>query len=406
MNGSNVKLFQVTFLAVVFIVCQMSDAQELSIDFSKPGFSKVKPDSGPSVEIEGGFMVPYTTTIPGSEVAFEMIPIPGGEFLMGSPADETDRRDDEGPQVKITVQPFWMGKYEVTWGEYNHYMGLTPSFQNFKRNGIRQVTDDNKIDTITSPSGLWKPETTYDAGDGDKEPAASVSQYAAKQYTKFLSLLIDEFYRLPTEAEWEYACRGGTTTRFYFGDDAADIDKHAWHYDNADEFRHTCGELLPNPFGLYDMYGNVAEWVLDRYSEDGYQRLKGKTSTTEQAFNQPTELYQRVCRGGSYQLEIEDCRSAARQASVDEWRAGDPCVPQSPWWLANDELDSPCYGIGFRLMRPLQAPETRKAKEAFWSADLEEIDDDAADRIDSHGKGAIGLVDPELLKAVKELSDE
>ena len=83
------------------------------IDFSAAGFSKEKPEAGPAVAIEGGFMVPYTVTIPGSEVTFEMIPIPGGEFLMGSPEGEEGHRKDEGPQVKVTVDPFWMGKHEV-----------------------------------------------------------------------------------------------------------------------------------------------------------------------------------------------------------------------------------------------------------------------------------------------------
>ena len=111
------------------------------IDFSAAGFSKEKPEAGPAVAIDGGFMVPYTVTIPGSEVTFEMIPVPGGEFLMGSPEGEEGHRKDEGPQVKVTVDPFWMGKYEVTWGEYKRYMQLDGVFKEFKRRELRMVED-------------------------------------------------------------------------------------------------------------------------------------------------------------------------------------------------------------------------------------------------------------------------
>ena len=373
------------------------------IDFSGAGFSKEKPESGPSVAIEGGFMVPYTATIPGSEVTFEMIPIPGGEFQMGSPEGEKDRRKDEGPQVKVTVEPFWMGKYEVTWGEYKRYMQLDKVFKEFKRREQRLVKEEPQVDALTAPSALYDPSFTYDAGQGPDQPAATITQFAAKQYTKFLSLLVDDFYRLPTEAEWEYACRAGTTTRFYFGDDVAKLKDYAWYYDNADDYRQKVGTKKPNPWGLYDMYGNVSEWVLDEYAEDGYARLKDKTSTVDEAYFKPTQLYPRVCRGGSFELEAEDCRSAARQPSDDdEWKVEDPNVPQSPWWYT----DSPALGVGFRIMRPLSAPETREIKETYWSADLEEINEDAENRIDENGRGAIGIVDPGLPEAIKNLAED
>ena len=373
------------------------------IDFSAAGFSKEKPEAGPAVAIEGGFMVPYTVTIPGSEVTFEMIPIPGGEFLMGSPEGEEGRRKDEGPQVKVTVDPFWMGKHEVTWAEYKRYMQLDGVFKEFKRRELRMVEEEPQVDALTAPSALYDPSFTYDAGQAPDQPAATLTQFAAKQYTKFLSLLVDDFYRLPTEAEWEYACRAGTTTRFYFGDDVELLEKHAWYYDNAADYRQKVGTKKANPWGLHDMYGNVSEWVLGEYSEEGYTRLKGKTSTVEEAFFKPTKLYPRVCRGGSFELEAEDCRSAARQPSDDEeWKIEDPNVPQSPWWFT----DSPALGVGFRIMRPLQAPETREVKETFWSADLDDITEDAENRIDENGRGAIGIVDQDLPEAIKNLSED
>ena len=370
------------------------------IDFTLAGLSKEKPESGPSVAIEGGFMVPYTVTIPGSETTFEMIPIPGGEFQMGSPDGEKGRRKDEGPQVNVAVDPFWMGKYEVTWAEYNHYMRLEDSFLRFKQEEQRVVDDEPQADALSAPSKLYRPTETYEAGQGNEQPAATMTQFAAKQYTKFLSLLVDDFYRLPTEAEWEYACRAGTTTTFYFGDDVKQLKDHAWFYDNSDDYRQEVGTKQPNPWGLYDMYGNVSEWVLDQYSEEGYSRLKDKTNSTDEAYFKPTKLYPRVCRGGSFELEAEDCRSAARQPTEeDEWKEEDPNTPKSPWWFT----DSPATGIGFRIMRPLKTPANREEKESYWSADVEEIAENAKDRIEDNGRGAFGIVDPSLPEAIKNL---
>jgi len=235
-----------------------------------------------------------------------------------------------------------------------------------------------------------------------------MSQYAAKQYTKWLSLTEGNFYRLPTEAEWEYACRAGTTTAYYFGDDADQLDDHAWHYDNGDEERHEVGELEPNPWGLYDMYGNVAEWVLDSYSEDGYQaqaKLEGSKAsalTADEAWARAEKLFPRVVRGGSFELEPKYCRSAARFGSHDkDWSIEDPNFPKSPWWFT----DTPGLGIGFRLIRPLNPPDGRDAKESFWKADIAKIRRDAKNRIESNGRGSWGVVDADLPSDIAGLEE-
>ena len=363
-----------------------------------------KPDSGPFVEIEGGFMVPFTTTIPGTDVEFTMIPIQGGTFKMGSPEDEEDRRDDEGPQFDVTVEPFWMGKYEVTWLEYKKYMDLDKAFKALSGKGLRKVTPENQVDAVTAPSSLYDPSFTFSAGEGDDQPAATMTQFAAKQYTKWLSSISEDFYRLPTEAEWEYACRAGTTTAYYFGEEPDDLDEHAWNIETSDDERHPVGQLKPNPWGLYDMYGNVAEWVLDEYDEDGYTHVEaGASVTTEEAFRKPTKLFPRAIRGGSWELEPEDCRSAARLGSDDkEWKIEDPNFPKSPWWYT----DSPGLGVGFRLMRPLKVPNTRESRNLVWDADLESILDDAKSRISDNGRGSYGTVDPKLTKEISDLEDD
>ncbi len=384
---------------------QSHSIKKTSLQDSGLGITNAKPTAEPFVELpDGRFMVPYTTTIPGTDVEYTMIPIRGGNFLMGSPESEEDRRDDEGPQFEVAVAPFWMGKYEVTWAEYKKYMQLEKAFKALQSKGLRNVVaDEIPIDGITAPSSLYDPSFTFEAGEEPDQPAATMTQYAAKQYTKWLSRTSDTFYRLPTEAEWEYACRAGTTTAFYFGDDPDELEEHGWFIENSDEERHTVGELKPNPWGLYDMYGNVAEWVLDQYDEAGYTHVTKPSVDTAAAYNRPTKVYPRVLRGGSWELEPEECRSAARLGSDDrEWRSEDPNFPKSPWWYT----DTPGLGTGFRLLRPLEEPASREEMEAFWKADLDEILDDARNRISENGRGAYGTVDPKLPGEIQELTDD
>jgi len=163
------------------------------------GIVAEKPASGRFVKTDQGYMVPYKTMIPGTDVEFEMMPIEGGSFKIGSPADETDRSDDEGPQFEVEIAPFWIGKYEVTWAEYQRYMRLDQVFKTFQYKGVRTVKSIDGVDAITAPSSLYEPTFTYEAGEDPKQPAATMSQVAAKQYTKWLSLLSKDFYRLPTE---------------------------------------------------------------------------------------------------------------------------------------------------------------------------------------------------------------
>jgi formylglycine-generating enzyme len=341
----------------------------------------------------------YRRAIPGSDVEFEMAAVPGGGFRMGSPDDEPDRNSNEGPQVEVKVAPFWMGRHEVTWAEYQQFMALSSAFDKFNDRGIRPVEEKLGVDVITAPSKLYEPSFTYTPGEGPRQPAVTMSQYAAKQYTKWLSLLTGEFYRLPTEAEWEYACRAGTTTAYHFGDDAAELDDYAWHYENAEDQTHDVGTKKPNPWGLHDMHGNASEWVLDELRDGWYASLTGKPVTQDEALCWPKVLYPRVLRGGSWNMDPPDCRSATRRASNDDdWRAYDPNSPQSPWWFASDESQD----VGFRIVRPRDPPPRREWSK-YWDADLPEIQEVVDQRIDDEGRGERGRVDAELPAAIEQL---
>ena len=199
------------------------------------GLVKEKPASGQFVKTAHGYMVPYTVKLPNSDVSFEMIPVPGGTFKLGSPAEEKGREDVEGPQVEVEVAPFWIAKCEVSWAEYHEYMKLHDIFKGFNSHNLRVIDEENVVDAISAPSNLYDPSFTYENGQDPRLPAVSMSQYAAKQYTKWISKLNEQFYRLPTEAEWEYACRAGTSTRFSFGDDESKLGEYAWYTKNSDE---------------------------------------------------------------------------------------------------------------------------------------------------------------------------
>ena len=305
-------------------------------------------------------MKSYKEAIAGTEVSFEMLPIPGGEFLMGSPADETDRKDDEGPQHLVKIDPFWMGKHEVTWNEYDIW-----SFNlDVKRRELEKKTGtelDKAADAVTRPT---KPYTDMTFGMGQRGyPAICMTQHAAKKYCEWLSAKTGHYYRLPTEAEWEYACRAGTTTKYSFGNDDSEIDDYAWHYGNSNEKYQKVGQKKPNPWGLHDMHGNVGEWCLDKYEADFY----GKFAADKAAVFPlciPNKEYPRVARGGSWDDDAPLLRSAARNFSTEEWKQQDPQIPKSVWYMT-DALQ-----VGFRVVRPVNVPTAEERKTLQFDAVL------------------------------------
>jgi formylglycine-generating enzyme required for sulfatase activity len=348
---------------------------------------------GPAIKVTGGWMVAYDETIPGTDVTFQMIPVPGGTLRMGSPAAEADRGDDEGPQYDVTIEPFWIGRCEVTWAEYKSYMAACDLFKAMESAGFRRVTADNEADAVTAPSNLYDPTTTFTNGEDPAQPAVTMTQFAARQYTKWLSGLTSRFYRLPLESEWEYACRAGTTTPWSNGSETESLDAVAWFADNSDETTHPVGEKEPNAWGLHDMHGNVGEWVLDQLAAEGYARQAALQQPVPEsaAAVWPTSLSPRVVRGGSYYDEPPQCRSAARRGSEDlPWKDVDPNLPKSPWWYTEE----PALGVGMRVVRPLAVPDVT-TRRRWGDADIDSIRADTADRL-MQGRGARGVVDPKL----------
>lgn len=315
-------------------------------------------ESAPSSDAEAktaAEMKPYIETIRGTDVSFKMVPIPGGTFVMGSPENEPGRNPDEGPQHKVTVEPFWMGAHEVTWDEYDIWsFGLDLN----RRKALQQPTTerDKLSDAVTKPTAPYT-DMTFGMGH-DSYPASCMTQLAAKMYCVWLTAKTGHYYRLPTEAEWEFACRAGTNGAYSFGNDASKLNEHAWHAENSEESYHKVGMKKPNPWGLYDIHGNVAEWCLDQYYPDYYATCtKGAKEPIVSPLAVMKERYPHTVRGGSWMDPPEMLRSAARVASTLDWKMQDPQIPQSVWYHTD------ASHVGFRVVRPLRVPTEKEQKE-------------------------------------------
>lgn len=285
----------------------------------------------------------YTETIPGTEVTFDMVAIPGGTFTMGSPATEAGRREDEGPQHEVKIAPFWMGKHEVTWDEYDRYAfgPKTPP---------KQPIDGPVV--VTSPTPPYADES-HGYGKG-RQPVIAITWHAAVGYCRWLSEKTGKTYRLPTEAEWEYAARAGSKTPWSFGADGSKGGEYAWSSENSDAKPHPVGRKKPNPWGLHDIHGNVAEWCIDQFVPDYYQTLDLKKIALGPVKLPGEYRYSHVVRGGTWDDEIGKLRSATRRGSEGDWSLRDPQDPQSIWWHTEATM------VGFRIVRPLNEQENLK----------------------------------------------
>ncbi|WP_331583861.1 formylglycine-generating enzyme family protein [Puia sp.] len=245
----------------------------------------------------------YEQAIPNSDVSFKMVPIPGSR----------------------TVDSFWMEEHETTYEEYILFQ-------------------DESQDHGPAPDGVTRPSPPYvdfTLGMGKKGgfPANSMSRYAAMMYCKWLYKRTGVFYRLPTEGEWEYACRAGTGTAYPFGAGADSLRWYAWYSGNSDNRYHAVKQLKPNSWGLFDMLGNLAEWTLDAAT--------------------PGTAYPLILKGGCFHDGAAALQPAARLLSDKKWNARDPQIPRSKWW----NTDAPF--IGFRVIKPVKQPTAAEAEEFY-----------------------------------------
>ncbi len=265
----------------------------------------------------------YQQVIPQTRVSFDMVAIPPGSFVFGQ-------------TKKAQVPAFWMGKTEVTYDEYQLF------FEESRDPEPKPPKEGP--DAVTRPSPPYI-DFTLGMGKVGGFPANSMQQYGAIMYCKWLYAKTGIFYRLPTEIEWEYACRAGADIP------SKDLADYAWFQGNSNEKYHQVGQKKPNAWGLHDMLGNVSEWVLDHFESDPTARKDSPVFIDKYA--------DAVVRGGNYQDPANLVKSTARMAADPIWNRRDPQVPKSIWWNA----DAPF--VGFRIMRPSKQPSAAEINSFF-----------------------------------------
>jgi len=246
-------------------------------------------------------LAPFSYGTGGPSTDITMVPIPAGSFLMGSPDDEEGREDDEGPQRTVNISTFQMSETEVTQKQFEDVMGWNDSSFSGDDHPVEEVTwydcvsfcnEQSEADGYTKCYTI----TDMDYGGDHIEDADVTCDWDANGY------------RLPTEAECEYACRAGTTTRFNTGDSDSDLGRAGWYWDNSGFTTHPVGEKEASAWGLYDLHGNVWEWCSDWYGKGYY----GTRPDPDSDPTGPNSGPYRVIRGGGWNISAQGRRSANR----------------------------------------------------------------------------------------------
>jgi len=277
----------------------------------------------------------YTQKIPGTSVTFTMVAVPGGKFTLGSKSILAD--NDEGLPVEVELSPYWIGEHEVTFAEWDTF---------FKDASVPQAKNMDGV-TRATPQYI---DLTWGMGRDANHPVNSLSQQAALMYCRWLYSRTGFFFRLPTEAEWEYACKAGETKL----QDPSTIGDFGWYSENSSARFQLIKQKKPNAWGLYDMLGNLSEWTLDQYDPQGYAALARKDP-----FVTPGTRYPKAVRGGSFQDGANQLRCSNRIASDPTWNQRDPQIPKSRWWMTDGMF------VGFRVVRPASQPSAEEIEQFF-----------------------------------------
>jgi formylglycine-generating enzyme required for sulfatase activity len=271
----------------------------------------------------------YRVTIPNTTVSYEMTRIPAGELTMGPPPHP------------VRLDAFWMQTREVTWDEFHLFM--------FANQANEEAGQDTAVDAISRPTHPYV-EMSFGMGI-DGFPAISMTQHAANKYAEWLSAKTGEFYRLPTEAEWEYACKAG-------GKPGGPLPDIAWYAENSSGKYQKVATKKPNAWGLYDMLGNVSEWTLDQFAPYSAE-------SQSNPWVAPKTGYPIAVRGGNWSDPAASLTCQARLGSDPSWKQQDPQLPKSIWY----ETDAPW--LGFRLVRPAKLPSLEDMFH-YWNNGVEQ----------------------------------
>ncbi|CAN5298025.1 formylglycine-generating enzyme family protein [soil metagenome] len=269
-------------------------------------------------------------------INFKMVAVPSGKLSIGSKSILADT--DETPVTEINLSPFWIAEHEVTFGEWDLYFNDASLPQSKTIDGVTRAT----------PQYI---DLTWGMGRDANHPANSMSHQATMMYCKWLYSKTGFFYRLPTEAEWEYACKTNSGTRTMTSEE---LKEFGYFKDNSLNKFHHVKEKKPNAWGLYDMLGNLSEWTIDQYDPAYYTKIKALDPITT-----PGPKYPRTTRGGSYLDNSAQLRCSNRIPSDSKWNQRDPQIPKSRWWLTDGMF------MGFRIVRPAKQPSKEEIEKFY-----------------------------------------
>lgn len=267
----------------------------------------------------------FIQTLPGSDIAIEMKLIPH---------EVKDQNGMAGDKASGGAD-YYISEYEVTWDLYSLYLDRT----------IDEVENTNLADQVgidvDGVTGATVPYVDMSMGMGTEAgmPVCNVTALSASRFCQWLSAKTGRFYRLPTEKEWEKAALAGAETRYFFGEDSSELDAYAWYSENSDNKYHQVGTKKPNSYGLYDVYGNVAEWAI----------TETKSNPKESG-----DSYTAVLKGGGYHMPKEDINTESRLQPSNKWKERDPQFPRSKWWYTDAGF------VGFRIVSPVNTPPESK----------------------------------------------
>ncbi|MEM6468791.1 MAG: formylglycine-generating enzyme family protein [Planctomycetota bacterium] len=326
-----------------------------------------------------GYMIPYEQRIPGSNQVIKMIPVPGGTIKVGrldakKLIFEGERPKAEGP-LNVDVRPFWIGKYEITMGQFMPYRKLHYDIRRSDR--VEQLTskDLGDVDAVSAPSDVYDPTYNFEFAQTGDSAATTMSQFSARHYTKWLSLLTSVDYRLPLRSEWQHACAAGSTDAFCFGDNTTQLHRFAIFFDSEEvddkEFSAIVGRRSANDWGIFDMHGNVSELVIEDSAKTGL------------------DLGHVAC-GGNFLLDADQCKTDSVLHTDWDWWDDDPSFPLSPHWMTSEDARA----TGFRIISPLSQMRENERKVA-WEADSERLKQDIQSYLEN-GRGSIGRIKPTL----------
>jgi formylglycine-generating enzyme required for sulfatase activity len=270
----------------------------------------------------------FTQVLPGTDIAIEMVYIP-------STGKNTAKVKDTNTSTAI-----YISKYEITWDLYKLFLERTID----KEENMDRLDQVNiSVDGVTGATAPYV-DMSIGMGSGAGLPVCNVTPLSASRFCQWLSARTGRFYRLPTEQEWEVSALAGAESTYFFGENVEELNEYAWISENSDRTYHPVGEKKPNRYGLYDVYGNVAEWALRKKMDNENNR----------------EEFTPVLKGGGYHMYAKDISTAVYITPVPAWKERDPQFPRSKWWYTDAGF------AGFRIVSPEKTPPESEFTQ-YWN---------------------------------------